>query len=90
MDLVPVEHVARRAALAAMPPLVKGYLRLGAMVGDGAFVDSDFGTIDVLIVLSVHNINRRYLNHYGVGAERFAATPSGASAAAPRQNGGSH
>jgi putative hemolysin len=73
MDLMPAEAVDPKAALAAMPPLVKGYLRLGGRVGDGCVVDSDFGTTDVFIVLPVERISQRYLDYYGLGAERFSA-----------------
>ena len=55
-----------------MPPLIKGYLRLGAMVGDGAVIDHAFNTTDVLIVLPISAISDRYLNHYGTDAGRFA------------------
>ncbi len=72
MDLMPSEAIHPRQALATMPPLVKGYLRLGAMVGDGAFVDHSFRTTDVMIVLPIANINHRYLNYYGADARRFA------------------
>lgn len=71
MDMMPPEAVDARRALSAMPPLVKGYLRLGAMVGDGAFVDHAFRTTDVMIVLPIANISHRYLNYYGVDANRF-------------------
>ena len=54
-----------RAALASLPPLVKGYLRLGARVGDGAVVDYQLGTTDVCMVLPVSGINPRYFNHFG-------------------------
>lgn len=73
LDMVPVEAVDTRAALAAMPPLVKGYLRLGARFGQGCVVDPEFATTDVLVVLPVESICERYINHYGAGAERFAA-----------------
>lgn len=73
MDLMPAEAVTARAALAAMPPLIKGYLRVGAKVGDGCVVDHDFGTTDVLIILPVEAISARYINYYGAEAERFAA-----------------
>ncbi|MCF3639203.1 GNAT family N-acetyltransferase [Rhizobium sp. TRM95111] len=73
MDLVPSEAVNARKALAAMPPLIKGYLRLGAMVGDGAVVDHAFRTTDVLIVLPISNISGRYLSYYGADAGRFAS-----------------
>lgn len=71
MDLVPAEAIDPRRALAALPPLVKGYLRLGAMVGDGAFVDHAFRTTDVMIVLPIENISHRYVNYYGADAGRF-------------------
>lgn len=73
MDLMPVEAVNPRKALSALPPLVKGYLRLGASIGSGAVVDHAFNTTDVLIVLPISSIADRYLNYYGVDAGRFAS-----------------
>jgi putative hemolysin len=73
MDLMPAEGVDARKALVAMPPLVKGYLRLGAAIGDGAVVDHGFNTTDVLIVLPIGKISGRYLNYYGADAGRFAS-----------------
>ncbi|MDB5523703.1 MAG: hypothetical protein JWM58_1466 [Rhizobium sp.] len=73
MDLMPEEAVNAKHALMAMPPLVKGYLRLGAMIGEGAVVDQPFGTTDVLIVLPVESISSRYVNYYGAGVQRFAS-----------------
>ena len=72
MDLMPVEAVDLRTALNAMPPLIKGYLRLGAMFGEGAVVDHDFGTTDVFVILPVERISERYVAHYGAQADRFA------------------
>lgn len=71
MDMMPVEAVDLRTALNAMPPLIKGYLRLGAMFGNGAVVDHEFGTTDVLVILPVERISSRYIAHYGAGADRF-------------------
>ena len=68
---MPVEAVDLRTALAAMPPLIKGYLRLGAMFGDGAVVDHEFGTTDVFVILPVERISSRYIAHYGAEADRF-------------------
>ena len=62
-----------RKALGKLPPLIKGYLRLGAYIGDGAVVDHHFGTTDVLIILPVENINPRYITYYGEDAGRHAA-----------------
>jgi len=45
-----------KEALQALPPLIKGYLRLGAYIGDGAVIDHEFGTTEVLIVLPVSAI----------------------------------
>jgi putative hemolysin len=73
LDRMPKSAVDPKAALQSLPPLIKGYLRIGAFVGDGAVVDRQFGTTDVLIVLPVAGINSRYLEHFGPGAERHAA-----------------
>lgn len=72
MNMMAADAIDMRAALAAMPPLIKGYLRLGARFGDGAVIDHTFKTTDVLVVLPVSAINDRYINHYGVDAQRFA------------------
>jgi putative hemolysin len=73
MNRMPKRAIDQKAALHALPPLIKGYLRLGASIGDGAVVDRQFGTTDVLIVLPVAAINARYIEHFGAGAERHAA-----------------
>ncbi|MGI8525816.1 MAG: GNAT family N-acetyltransferase [Pseudolabrys sp.] len=73
MNLVSRESMDPKAALRALPPLVKGYLRLGAYIGDGAVIDHQFGTTDVLIVLPVTALNKRYIEHFGASAERHAA-----------------
>jgi putative hemolysin len=73
MDLLPQEAVDTKTALHALPPLIKGYLRLGATFGDGAVVDGKFGTTDVLVILPVSAINPRYIAHFGREADRHAA-----------------
>jgi L-ornithine Nalpha-acyltransferase len=73
LNRMPKSAVNPKAALQSLPPLIKGYLRIGAFVGDGAVVDRQFGTTDVLIVLPVAGINSRYVDHFGPGAERHAA-----------------
>ncbi len=69
MNRLPKEAVDVKAALKAMPPLIKGYLRLGAYVGDGAVIDRQFGTTDVLIILPVEKIDPRYFEHFGAPGE---------------------
>jgi putative hemolysin len=72
MDLLPADSIDAREALQVLPPLIKGYLRLGAKVGDGAVIDPAFGTTDVLIVLPVSSISSRYVAYYGPDAGRYA------------------
>lgn len=65
MNMMPKEMIDLKKAFKALPPLIKGYLRLGAYVGDGAVIDHQFGTTDIFIILPVEVIDPRYLNHFG-------------------------
>ena len=69
MNRMAKEAINPKAALKAIPALIKGYLRLGAYIGDGAVIDYQFGTTDVLIVLPVEKIDPRYFEHYGAPQE---------------------
>ncbi len=73
MDRLPKEAVNPKAALHELPPLIKGYLRLGATFGTGAVIDRQFGTTDVLVILPVSAISPRYIDHFGPTANRHAA-----------------
>jgi putative hemolysin len=73
MNRIAKEAINPKAALHELPPLIKGYLRLGAYIGDGAVIDHQFGTTDVLIIMPVSAINARYIEHFGVDASRHAA-----------------
>ena len=73
MNMMPRERVNARRALKALPPLIKGYLRLGAYIGDGAVIDHQFGTTDVLIILPVEAIRTRYFAHFGAPDELTSA-----------------
>lgn len=73
MDNMQASQINEKAALKALPPLLKGYLRIGARFGDGAVVDRQFGTTDVLVVLPVCKIDPRYIDYYGAEGERYAA-----------------
>ena len=64
MNIVPPGDIAPRTALHMLPPLIKGYLRLGGFVGEGAVVDHDFGTTDVCVVVKTEWVTDRYLRHY--------------------------
>lgn len=70
MDRVPIEAMNLREAKRMLPPLIRGYLRLGGFIGDGAVVDRDFGTTDVAIVVKTDWVTEKYHRHYkldGVG-----------------------
>ena len=69
MNTLAGDKVDARTARRALPPLVKGYLRIGCFIGDGAVVDEQFGTTDVFILLPVERIAKRYSKHYDVGEE---------------------
>jgi putative hemolysin len=73
MDRIPASQIDPRSAMRSLPPLIKGYLRVGAKFGDGAVVDHRFGTTDVFVVLPVASINARYVEHFGADAGRHAA-----------------
>jgi len=67
MNTASLEEIDVKKARRALPPLVKGYLRIGCFIGDGAVVDKQFGTTDVFILLPVERIAKRYSKHYDVG-----------------------
>jgi putative hemolysin len=64
MDAPPAEPPRPVEVIRSLPPLIKGYLRLGAFVGDGAVVDHQFGTTDVFIVLPRDRVAARYATHF--------------------------
>lgn len=64
MALHEKENISKKEAIASLPPLIKGYLRLGAVIGDGAFIDRQWNSIDVCIVMPTHFMQSKYLHHY--------------------------
>lgn len=52
----------KKAALRALAPMIKGYLRLGCFIGDGAVIDEVFNSIDVFILLPIDRLESRYLS----------------------------
>ncbi len=67
MDLLPPEALDRKAAMAATPALIKAYLRLGGFVGEGAFIDRDFNTTDVCLVMDTERMSARHRGYYTRG-----------------------
>ena len=58
------DGIDARRALGQLPPLIKGYLRLGGFVGDGAVIDPQFNTIDVAVVVKTDLVTDKYYRHY--------------------------
>lgn len=74
MALLPEGGYDERAAINDLPPLIKGYLRVGAFVGDGAVVDTQFNTVDVFIAVKTELMTEKYYRHYERAA-RDSASP---------------
>jgi len=84
MNLVPPETLDARRTLAALPPLMKGYLRLGGYVGDGAYVDQQFNTTDVCVIVKTDLLADKYLRHYDRTA-RSVPTEASATETSPTE-----
>ena len=64
MRRLPPDAFDPARARAALPPLIKGYLRLGGFVGDGAVIDEQFNTTDVCVVVKTDLVSEKYSRHY--------------------------
>lgn len=73
MNRVALADIDAAQAIRRLPSLIKGYLRLGAFVGDGAVLDRQFGTTDICVVLPVERIGSRYLGHFGAEARPLSS-----------------
>ncbi|HEY6579042.1 MAG TPA: GNAT family N-acyltransferase [Rhizomicrobium sp.] len=65
MNRIPKDAIDVREARRMLPPLVKGYLRAGCRIGDGAVIDRQFGTTDVFIYMPVAGMDSRYRARFG-------------------------
>ena len=74
MNTLPKESIDPKQALLNLPPLIKGYLRLGGFFGDGAYIDRPFGTIDVCVMVKTDEVTDKYFKYY----ERTAVMAEGA------------
>lgn len=66
MNLLPKEVIAPhvKRIFNELPVLIKGYLRLGCMIGDGAYIDHQFNSIDVCIIVQKSLLPQKYVKHY--------------------------
>jgi len=67
MDMLIAGSYEPRKALMRVPPLIKGYLRLGGFVGDGAVIDEQFHSTDVFIIVKTELVTEKYMRHYERG-----------------------
>jgi L-ornithine Nalpha-acyltransferase len=66
MNRIAKSEIDPKEALRALPPLVKGYVRAGCTIGDGAVIDRQFGTTDVFIYLPTTKLDARYRVRFGM------------------------
>jgi putative hemolysin len=64
-----------RSGANSLPPLIKGYIRVGGFVGDGAVIDPQFNTTDVCIIVKTDLITSRYIRHYERGNRKDINLP---------------
>jgi hypothetical protein len=64
MTRLPKEAIDAKAAMRDLPPMIKGYLRLGGVIGDGAVIDYEFNTVDVLVYVDMLRVTEKYRRHY--------------------------
>jgi putative hemolysin len=64
MDLMEKDDIDMRSAMREMPALIKGYLRLGGVVGDGLVLDHTFNTTDIFLLVESCNLTSRYARHF--------------------------
>ena len=70
MERLTGQTIDSKRAFRGLPPIIRGYIRAGAYVGDGAFIDDEFGTVDVLIIFPVDQVKERYFERFGLDADR--------------------
>ena len=64
MDILPPDQIDRIQAMRQIPALIKAYIRLGGFVGEGAFIDYDFNTVDVCLLMDTSRMVQRYRSFY--------------------------
>jgi putative hemolysin len=58
------EHLRCQRDESGIPPLLKSYLRIGALVCGEPYWDEDFNCMDLLILLPLEQLEQRYSKHY--------------------------
>lgn len=71
INLMAPDSIDQKAALASMPALIRGYLRLGGFVGEGAFIDRDFNAVDVCLIMDATAMSARHVGYYTRRVQRM-------------------
>jgi putative hemolysin len=66
MNVLPSDRIDEREGIRSLPPMLKGYVRAGCCIGDGAVIDRQFGTTDVFIYFPVSGLDPRYKSRFGL------------------------
>lgn len=59
MDLMDATSLDRISAMRQVPALIKAYLRLGGVIGLDAYIDHEFNTTDICMILDIQNMNEK-------------------------------
>lgn len=82
MNRLPSAEVDAKQAVRHLSPMIRGYLRLGGVIGDGAVIDYEFNTVDVCVVVAMETLSDRYVRHY----LRDINSDTGEDGAGPTEN----
>jgi putative hemolysin len=66
MNLLDKDAIDEREGIRSLPPMLKGYVRAGCRIGEGAVIDRQFGTTDVFIYFPLSGIDARYKSRFGL------------------------
>jgi putative hemolysin len=69
MNRMAADQIDSREGLRSLPPLLKGYVRAGCCIGEGAVVDRQFGTTDVFIYFPMSGLDARYKSRFGLAKQ---------------------
>lgn len=63
---LPAQELPRTPSYARLPPLLRGYLRLGAQVCGPPAYDAEFGVADFFVLLRLDRMDERYLRRFAI------------------------
>lgn len=75
MDRIPADQIDDKSAMASLPPLIKAYLQLGGVVGDGVALDDQFNTLDIMMTVEIAKVPQTYVKFFKKQADRLEMTP---------------